>query len=122
MRKKLLLSGLFTIFCFLQMMAQRSVTGKVTDATGKGLSNASVTVRGTNTGANTDDNGNFTILLPKGKNTLSVSSIGYEAQDVRVTSDNVNVTLSSRTTTLNDVVVTGYGTQRKKIFQVLWPL
>ena len=114
MRKKLLLSGLFTIFCFLQMMAQRSVTGKVTDASGKGLSNASVTVRGTNTGTNTDDNGNFTILLPKGRNTLTVSSIGFDAQEVKVSGDNANIALTARTTTLNDVVVTGYGTQRKK--------
>jgi TonB-linked SusC/RagA family outer membrane protein len=115
MRKKLLLSGLFLFFCLLQTMAQqRTITGYVTDAANHPISNASVTVRGSTVGTNTDENGNFSILVPSGKSTLSISYVGFEAQDVQVKGNHVNVTLNNRTTTLNDVVVTGYGSQKKK--------
>src|SRR5258705_6177309 len=114
MRKKLLLSATLMFFCVLQLMAQKTVKGKITDIGDKPISNASVIVRGANVGTNTDDNGEFTLVLPKGKSSLTVSSVGFESRDVSVTGDVVHVTLSSRVSTLNDVIVTGYGSQRKK--------
>ncbi len=115
MRKKLLLCGLFVLICVMQTFAQqRTVTGKVTDPNGNPVSNASITVKGDRTGTNTDENGNFSISLSRGKRMLTVSSIGYEPVDVSVSGNSVNVSLQTRTTTLNDVVVTGYGTQKKK--------
>ncbi len=83
MSKKLLLCGLSIFFCFA-LMAQRTVTGKVTDPSKTPLSNVSVTVKGSNTGINTDGEGNFSIIIPTGKNILTVSSIGYDPQDVTV--------------------------------------
>jgi TonB-dependent starch-binding outer membrane protein SusC len=114
MRKKLLLSGTLMFFFFVQIFAQRTITGKITDIGDKPISNASVIVKGSNVGTNTDENGNFTITLPKGKTSLSVSSIGYEATDVNATGNTVHITLSTRTSTLNDVVVVGYSSQKKK--------
>ena len=70
MRKKLLLSGTLMLFCFMQLMAQRTITGKITDTGDKPIFNASVIVKGSNVGTNTDDNGNFSITLPKGKSSL----------------------------------------------------
>ena len=115
MRKKLLFCSLFLFFCVAQTIAQqKTITGKVTDANNNPIANASVTVKGDVVGTNTDANGNFTITLPRGKKTLSVSSIGYEPQEVTVSGNSITVALSTRTTTLNDVVVTGYGSQKKK--------
>jgi TonB-linked SusC/RagA family outer membrane protein len=115
MRKKLLLCGVFLLLCLMQTFAQeRTVTGKVTDPNGNPVTNASVTVKGDRTGTNTDENGNFSINLSRGKRVLTVSSIGYEPLDISVSGNSVNVSLRTRTTTLNDVVVTGYTTQRKK--------
>lgn len=114
MRKKILLSWLFVVCCIAQTIAQRSVTGKVIDANNNPIPNASVTVKGDVVGTNTDNNGNFIITLPKGKKAITVSSIGYDPQDVIVNGNNVSVNLKSRITTLNDVVVTGYGSQKKK--------
>ncbi len=96
------------------LFAQRTVTGKVTDADGKAIYNASVIVRGSNTGINTNEDGSFSIVLPKGQNTLSVSYIGFETQDINVSGNSVTVVLTKKINTLNDVVVTGYGSQRKK--------
>ena len=114
MRKKTSTWRSVYVLCFLETIAQRTISGKVTDVNNKPVFNASVTVKGSNIGTNTDNDGNFTIVLPKGRNTLSVSSIGFETQDINATGNNVNVTLSTRTTTLNDVVVVGYSSQRKK--------
>ncbi len=102
------------LFCFLQLIAQKTVTGKITDTGDKPIFNASVIVKGSNVGTNTDENGNFSIALPKGKNSLTVSSIGFEATDVNVPGNTVHVTLSTRISTLNDVVVVGYSSQKKK--------
>src|SRR5665213_3508088 len=115
MRKKLLLCGVFVWMCLMQTFAQqRTITGKVTDPNGNAVSNASITVKGSVSGTNTDADGNFSISLPRGSKTLTVSSIGFEPMDVQVSGNNVNISLKTRTTTLNDVVVTGYGSQKKK--------
>ncbi|MEO7120194.1 MAG: TonB-dependent receptor [Ginsengibacter sp.] len=115
MRKKLLLCGVFVLMCIMQTFAQnRTVTGKVTDPSGNPVSNASVTVKGDVAGTNSDENGNFSINVPKGKRTLIVSSIGFDPQEVSISGSSLSVALKARTTTLNDVVVTGYGSQRKK--------
>jgi hypothetical protein len=62
--------------------AQKVVTGKVTGPDGQSASGASVTVTGTTVGTLTDADGNFSITLPSGKSSLTVSSIGFENQTV----------------------------------------
>ncbi|HVX50499.1 MAG TPA: TonB-dependent receptor [Chitinophagaceae bacterium] len=97
------------------LLAQRKVTGTVISAkTNTPLSFATVTVKGTNVATATDNNGNFTITVPAGKEVLTVSSVGYADQDVTVGSGPLTVALQESTSTLNEIVVTGYTSQKKK--------
>src|SRR5665647_542002 len=115
MRKKILLSGLFLFLCFLQTMAQRTITGKVTTTDGTPLSDASVIVVGQRTGERTGSDGNFSIKVPANAKQLEISFVGYDPQVVSIVGkNNVSVSLASSATNLNAVVVTGYSSQRKK--------
>src|SRR5665647_3019871 len=115
MRKKILLSGLFLFLCFLQTMAQRTITGKVTTKDGTPLSDASVIVVGQRTGERTGTDGNFSIKVPANAKQLEISFVGYDPQVVSIVGkNNVSVSLETSATNLNAVVVTGYTSQRKK--------
>ncbi|MDE3211891.1 MAG: SusC/RagA family TonB-linked outer membrane protein, partial [Bacteroidota bacterium] len=116
MRKKLLLSGLFLIFCFLQTMAQqRTISGKVTSKDGTPLSGASVLVVGQKTGERTNADGSFSIKVPSNAKALEISFVGYEPERVAITGESsVSVSLTASATSLNEVVVTGYTSQKKK--------
>lgn len=111
--KLLLLSGL--ILFTQQLWAQnKTVTGKVTDANGVGLSGVSIRVKGTNTGTSTGNDGSYSIVMPKGLNTLIFSNIGFEDQELDVKGSSANITLSQVAKNLNEVIVTGFGTQVKR--------
>ncbi|MEP7253423.1 MAG: SusC/RagA family TonB-linked outer membrane protein, partial [Ginsengibacter sp.] len=119
MRLKLTLCRLSMIVVFLLvsniLLAQKTVTGNVTDASGKAVVGATVIVRGSNVGTQTDASGNFSINTPNANSRLVVSSVGFEPADITVAGkNNVSVSLKSTTSTLNEVVVTGYTSQRKK--------
>ena len=121
MFKSLLLKGrylgllLCCLVSSLVVTAQTKYKGKVIGSDDKlPVVGASIRVKGTTTGAVTDVNGEFTLTLSPG-NTLVVSYIGYQTTEVKVGTDvNLRVTLQSGSSTLNEVVVTGYGSQRKK--------
>lgn len=89
------------------------VKGTVTDEAGEPLIGATVMVTGTNTGTATDIDGGFSIDVEKGK-TLRVSYVGYVTQDVKVTSDNLKIVLKEDNALLEEVVVVGYGTMKRK--------
>ena len=92
----------------------RIVTGRVTDDKGDPVSNASVIVKGTSTGTSTKDDGSFTIAVGP-RAVLVISSLDKGSKEVTVgSSTNVSVTLKSEDKFLQEVVVTGYGTSRKK--------
>ena len=96
---------------------QVTVTGKVTDAaTGEALIGVTVLVKGTTTGALTDVNGSFTIPVANRQTvTLQISFIGYTTQEVQVTPGvPVAVALALEITQMQEVVVVGYGTQKKE--------
>ncbi|KAA9038174.1 SusC/RagA family TonB-linked outer membrane protein [Ginsengibacter hankyongi] len=115
MRKKLLLSGLFMLFCVFAMAQQRTVTGTVTSTDGTPLADASVIVVGQKTGVRTDADGSFTINLPAKSHILQISYVGSETQRVDVADlSSVKVVMKSSTTALTDVVIIGYGSARKK--------
>ncbi len=105
---------LLLIFTTTMTYAQRVVTGKITDPTNQPAAGATVTVTGTNVATQTDAEGNFSITVPQGRNGLTVTYVGAEPQQVSATGSTVSIGLRSATTNLNEVVVTGYGTQRKK--------
>jgi TonB-dependent starch-binding outer membrane protein SusC len=94
----------------------QQVTGKVTSkATGEGLANATVAVKGTTNGTTTDESGNFTLSVPANSSkVLVVTYTGMAAQEVSIgASGTVNVSLDVLQSTLNEVVVVGYGTQAR---------
>ncbi len=106
----LLLMFIFTIFT--NAIAQ-NVKGKIADDKGQGLPGVSVLVKGTNVGSISDVNGDYSIAA--GKNaTLVVSYIGFVTQEVAVGGRSVvNIALETDTKALSEVVVVGYGTQKK---------
>lgn len=93
----------------------RTVIGKIVDETGEPLIGVSVLVKGTNNGAITDVNGDYTITGDiNNKTVLEITYIGMKKQELTVGSRNrINVTMLADTELLDEVVVVGYGTQRK---------
>lgn len=104
--------------CLLPLMANaqpKNVRGAVVDEKNEPIVGGIVKVTGTATGTSTDLDGKYTIDLPEGKNQLEFSYLGYEAQIVTVGSSAVvNIQLQPDIQLINEVVVIGYGTQRKK--------
>jgi TonB-linked SusC/RagA family outer membrane protein len=100
----------------LPVMAQNTVvTGKVTDSKdGSPIPGASVVAKGTTSGTVTDVNGDFKLSVPSSVSAISVSFVGYNKKDVALTGAPLNVTLEATSTSLNEVLVVGYGTIRKK--------
>ncbi|ACU03919.1 SusC/RagA family TonB-linked outer membrane protein [Pedobacter heparinus] len=90
-----------------------TVSGKVSDAEGP-LPSVIVKLKGTNTSTSTNANGNYSLTIPDGTGTLVFSSIGYVTQEVAVQNrTTINVTLVAENKTLSEVIVVGYGTQKK---------
>lgn len=89
-----------------------TITGTVVDEAGEPLIGANVSVKGTQMVTVTDIDGRFTIKAHRGA-TLEVSYVGYERRSVKVTSDELNITLDSSQNYLDELVVIGYGLQKK---------
>lgn len=97
----------------VQVVQQKDVIkGTVVDNHGEPIIGATVKVKGTSTGSITDIDGNFTVDAPKGS-TLEISYIGYKTQTVKAAASPVHVTLEENNQALNEVVVVGYGVQKK---------
>ena len=107
----LLLSAIFV----LPAMAQNTtVRGRITDDKNQPVAGASVIVKGTTTGTTTNNNGEYQITAPA-NGTLVISSVGHPTKEITVNNQaSQNITLTTSTTDLEQVVVVGYGTQRKK--------
>ena len=104
---------LMTMVCFLAF-AQKTITGTVKDSSGETVIGASVLEKGTQNGVVTDFDGNFTIKV-SGKNPIVVSYIGMKTQTITVgNKTKLDITLEDEATSLNDLVVIGYGAVRKK--------
>ncbi len=87
---------------------EREVTGTVKDSEGMLLPGATVIVKGTNIGVQTDFDGNFRINVPQGQNILVVNFLGFVTQEIDVTGKNsVNVTLKESAAQLDDVIIIG---------------
>ena len=108
--------ALFLLCLFpLGAMAQSILKGTVNDEAGEPIIGATVKVQGSQKGAITDFNGNFSVEAEPNA-TLTISYVGYETQNVNVAGRNdIVITLKEDNTTLNDVVVIGYGTMKKKL-------
>src|SRR5690606_21471923 len=93
------------------------VKGKVTDQNGMGIPSATVLIEGTQTGTATGIDGNFSIDAPEGS-VLVISFIGYQTQRVNVGNQtNLTIMMEEDLSSLDEVVVVGYGTQKKSTLQ-----
>ncbi len=104
------------LVCFsIQAVAQNLITGKVSDSKdGSPLAGVSVTVKGTKTTVQTKADGTFSISAPAGS-TLVITSVGFTSQQVAADAGSLlNISLAQSNQQLNEVVVIGYGTQKKK--------
>lgn len=105
---------ILSVFCLVSF-AQSSVTGIVKDKTGEPIVGASILIKGTSTGTVTDINGNFTIQKANPSDVLVISSIGYANQNVKVGNQTkLNVVLQDDMANLEEVVVIGYGTMKRR--------
>src|SRR2546423_7783648 len=107
---------LLTLFFTFDVSAQNTirVKGHVVNENGQPVQRASVTVKGISSGVTTDDNGNFEITAPA-NGTLVISSVNFATQEIKVNNrQTLTITLVSSTVTESEVIVVGYGTQRRK--------
>ena len=96
-----------------EIQQTRNLTGKVLDEKGEPMIGVSVLVKGTQVGAITDFDGNFKLKAPSGATELQVTYMGYKAQIVKITSGDMIVKMEPDNQLLDEVVVVGYGTQKK---------
>lgn len=101
-----LLNGLEAIAQVVQ------IKGQVTDKSGEPIIGANIVQKGTNNGVISDIDGNFSLNAEKGE-TLIISFIGYQTKEVKTTSSFMNIVLTDDTEVLDEVVVVGYGSQKK---------
>src|SRR5436305_11088894 len=110
--------GLSILLIFLSTIAYsqtRTVTGRITDADSKPLANATVGVKGTKVFATTNTDGLFSISVPAHANTLVVTYVGYQTTEIILgASDVANASLQIQNSAMNEIVVIGYGTQKRK--------
>lgn len=116
MKKISLVFGLM-LFVVGFTMAQKTVTGKVTDGEGEALIGVSILVEGTNTGTVTDIEGSYSLNVPDGSNVLIFSYTGFSSQNVDINNRTmIDVTLETSAELLQEVIVTAFGVSTKEAF------
>lgn len=104
------------VFCSVQLHAQRTISGQITDGdTGEGLPGVTIQVKGTSTGTTTNIDGSYFLTVSE-SDVLIISYIGFITQEIQV--DNrttIDVTLQTDTELLSEIVVIGYGTAPEKV-------
>ena len=100
----------------LNAVAASKLTGTVTDENGAGMPGVTIAKKGTSAGANSDVNGKYSIDVNPG-DVLVFSFVGYKSQEVKIANQSVlNIQLAVDAKSLEEIVVTGYGNQKKKDF------
>ena len=113
MRKIASLCAVLMLFSALVFAQTKTITGQIKDSKGDPVPFANITVKGTNTGASADANGNFSIEVKEGES-LIISSASFAEQEIKVgTSSSIAVTLQSQGN-LQEVVVTALGIRRTR--------
>ena len=111
--KKIYFSLIVLLLMTGQVLAQRTVSGKVTDDTGEGLPGVNVVIKGTTTGVTSDLDGNYSISVPDDNAVLVYSSVGMVTQEVSVNARSViDLGMDFDTTELQEVVVTAFGVEK----------
>lgn len=113
--KRLCLAVSILLISTITLAQQKKVSGRVTDRSDNPVAGASVVIKGSTAGTITDEQGRFTISVPNDQSILTVSYVGLDTRDVAVRgSTNLSLSLTSNQSALNEVVVTGYSSQRRK--------
>lgn len=93
----------------------KTITGTIVDNTKEPLIGVNIVVKGTSTGTVTDIDGKFSLPITETNAVLVISYIGYKSQEIKVgNQSSLNVTLEAETLGLEEIVVVGYGTVKKK--------
>lgn len=116
--KTTFLHGIFALFCFVSSFAfaaDITITGKIIDGEkGEPLPGVSITIKGTSRGATTNAKGDYSIKVPNKNSVLTFSFLGYENQEIVVDNQTIiSVSLAPDAKSLEEVIVVGYGTQKK---------
>jgi TonB-linked SusC/RagA family outer membrane protein len=100
----------------LSAFAQKTISGRITNSsTGQPLAGATVAVKGTNTATQTNADGDFSLAVPAGTTTLTVTSVGYASQEISINGrSEVNISMVGTDTELSEVVVTALGIRKEK--------
>ncbi len=98
----------------VKVLIEESITGKVVDENGEGIPGVSIVIKGTTKGTTTNARGEYSINVPDEKAIITFSSIGYDSQNISIGNRKiVNVSLTSNSKGLSEVIVIGYGTRKK---------
>jgi TonB-linked SusC/RagA family outer membrane protein len=110
-------AGCVLLLCFSSIFSYAQtpqiVSGTVKDEKGQPLNGVSVIVKGNPNGTSTDASGRFSVTVPGTESVLVFSFVGYEPQEIKATKSVLDIALTPSDSRLSDVVVVGYGTQRK---------
>jgi len=110
--RRLLIAAGFLLFANV-LFAQKTITGTVRDDNGQPVIGATIAARGSNAATQTNSEGNFSITVPNGAKTLSITSIGFTPQEVSISGQSsISVSLGTSSSKLSEVVVTALGIQR----------
>src|SRR5436189_131379 len=117
--KRLLVKALLPLLSILLSQAlysqTKQITGQIKDSKGAGVIGASVVVKGSKTGTSTNAEGVFRIAVPESAKTLIITAVGFTAQEADIsTGTAVSVILVESSSNLNEIVVVGYGTARRR--------
>ena len=110
-----LLFSLCLFFTAFSMAQNKTIKGKVIDEKGEAIVKASVVGKGTTSGTSTNMDGTFTLSVPESVKTLVISAIGFAEQEVPANSTTEIILQSNTTANLDEVVVVGYGSQKKSV-------
>ena len=111
----LILAMLFSSFAAINLEAQNSISGVVTDAVGAPIPGVTVLQKGTTNGVSTDFDGNYALELTLGDQILLFSYVGFKTQEIQINGrTTINVSLEEDVESLDEIVIVGYGTQKKE--------
>ncbi|WP_186525797.1 SusC/RagA family TonB-linked outer membrane protein [Seonamhaeicola sediminis] len=111
----LLVALVFSSFTVANLQAQEKISGVVTDVGGIPLPGVSILQKGTTRGASTDFDGNYSLELTSGQKTLVFSYLGFKSVEIQVNNrTTINVTMEEDVESLDEVVIVGYGAQKKE--------
>src|SRR4051794_5081822 len=97
------------------LLAQKTISGTIKNAEGQPVVGATVTAKGTKEATQTNSDGVFSLAIPNGASKLTVSSVGFEPQEISIGAQtNVTATLKASTAQLSEVIVTALGLERNK--------